>query len=76
MEEAVSFDDEVLGDPPAAADAALLLEERVEGVALEGSDLAHPHRDRDLWAGAGVCLEAAETEEQHPQRRRRPNKRV
>ena len=76
MEGEVSFDDGVLEVPPEAADAAVMLEERVEGAVLEGSDLAHLHRGQDLWAGVGVCLEVEEMEEQRPQRRRRPNKRA
>ena len=72
----MDYDEEVLEDPPKAADAAVKLDGDVEDVVLEDLELEHPRRDRDLWAGVGVCLEAGETEERPPQRRRRPSRRV
>ena len=65
---------EALEDLPAAADAAGELDEVVEDVLLEDSDLLHPRRDCGLVAGAGVCLEAEEMEE-HRRRRRRKSRR-
>ena len=61
MEEEVRRADEGLEDPPATADAAVRLDEVVEGVALKDLEPVHPRRDRDLWEGVDACLEEVET---------------
>ena len=72
----VKYVEEALEDPPEAADAVEWLDEVVEGALLEAVAQPHCLWDPDLLAGADVCLEAVELEEQLPQRRRRPCRRA